>query len=126
VHQPGAALLPGASNAATPQGSSAPKPTVVLVHGAFADASGWAGVEHRLRQRGYTVIAPANPLRGVASDAAYVAGMLASIKGPIVLVGHSCRSCRHAKLPSARSIARKPHHLPRLGAARCAQQRRRS
>jgi pimeloyl-ACP methyl ester carboxylesterase len=65
------------------------KPTVVLVHGAFADASGWAGVEQRLDKRGYTVIAPANPLRGVDGDAAYIASVLATIQGPIVLVGHS-------------------------------------
>jgi pimeloyl-ACP methyl ester carboxylesterase len=84
------ALLPGESSTAqATHGSAAPKPTIVLVHGAFADASGWAGVEHRLQHRGYTVIAPANPLRGVASDAAYVASVLASITGPIVLVGHS-------------------------------------
>jgi pimeloyl-ACP methyl ester carboxylesterase len=84
------ALLAGASSSAlTVHRSHEPKPTIVLVHGAFADASGWAGVEHRLQHRGYTVLAPANPLRGVASDAAYVASVLASISGPIVLVGHS-------------------------------------
>jgi pimeloyl-ACP methyl ester carboxylesterase len=69
--------------------ASGPKPTVVLVHGAFADASGWTGVVQRLHERGFTVIAPANPLRGVASDAAYVASLLAQTPGPIVLVGHS-------------------------------------
>jgi pimeloyl-ACP methyl ester carboxylesterase len=74
--------------------SSAPaaekaKRTVVLVHGAFADASGWSGVAQRLQRRGYTVLAPANPLRGVAYDAAYLRSFLSSIKGPIVLVGHS-------------------------------------
>jgi pimeloyl-ACP methyl ester carboxylesterase len=84
------ALLPGASSSATaPRGAAGPKPTVVLVHGAFADASGWAAVEQRLQRRGYTVLAPANPLRGVASDAAYLASVLATITGPIVLVGHS-------------------------------------
>jgi pimeloyl-ACP methyl ester carboxylesterase len=84
------ALLPGASsNASAPCGSDGPKPTVVLIHGAFADASGWAGVEQRLQRRGYTVLAPANPLRGVASDSAYIASVLATISGPIVLVGHS-------------------------------------
>jgi pimeloyl-ACP methyl ester carboxylesterase len=69
--------------------SNGPKPTIVLVHGAFADASGWAGVITRLQARGYTVIAPANPLRGVSSDSGYVASVLATITGPIVLVGHS-------------------------------------
>jgi pimeloyl-ACP methyl ester carboxylesterase len=68
---------------------TAPKPTVVLVHGAFADASGFGAVTSRLQHRGYTVIAPANPLRGPASDAAYVASVLKTIDGPIVLVAHS-------------------------------------
>jgi pimeloyl-ACP methyl ester carboxylesterase len=66
-----------------------PKPTIVLVHGAFADASGWAGVTERLQDRGYTVVAPANPLRGVVSDASYLRSFLSTISGPIVLVGHS-------------------------------------
>jgi pimeloyl-ACP methyl ester carboxylesterase len=65
------------------------KPTIVLVHGAFADASGFGAVTSRLQHRGYTVIAPANPLRGPASDAAYVASVMRTIKGPIVLVAHS-------------------------------------
>jgi pimeloyl-ACP methyl ester carboxylesterase len=62
---------------------------VVLVHGAFADASSWAGEVTRLQRLGYLVIAPANPLRGVASDSAYLASVLKNIQGPIVLVGHS-------------------------------------
>jgi pimeloyl-ACP methyl ester carboxylesterase len=66
-----------------------PKPTVVLVHGAFADASGWNDVIHRLQKDGYPVLAPANPLRGVAVDAAYIASILDTLTGPIVLVGHS-------------------------------------
>src|SRR5690349_5010180 len=65
------------------------KPTIVLVHGAFADASGFGAVTSRLQERGYTVIAPADPLRGPASDAAYVASVMKTIDGPIVLVGHS-------------------------------------
>ncbi|MFF9351935.1 alpha/beta fold hydrolase [Streptomyces sp. NPDC014734] len=65
------------------------KPTVVLVHGAFADASSWNGVIERLERRGYAVIAPANPLRGLHSDSTYIASVLDSVKGPIVLVGHS-------------------------------------
>ncbi len=65
------------------------KPTIVLVHGAFADASGFGAVISRLQHRGYTVIAPANPLRGPASDAAYVASVMQTIEGPIVLVAHS-------------------------------------
>ena len=65
------------------------KPTIVFVHGAFADASGFAAVTSRLEDRGYTVISPADPLRGPASDAAYVASVLRTIDGPIVLVAHS-------------------------------------
>ena len=65
------------------------KPTVVLVHGAFADASGWGPVIERLRQDGYPVIAPANPLRSLSGDAEYVASVLKTIPGPVVLVGHS-------------------------------------
>ncbi len=65
------------------------KPTIVLVHGAYADASSWNGVIERLQQQGYTVIAPANPLRGVTADSAYTASLLAQIDGPILLGGHS-------------------------------------
>jgi pimeloyl-ACP methyl ester carboxylesterase len=65
------------------------KPTVVLVHGAFADASSWNAVVERLQKDGYRVVAAANPLRGLATDSASVAGVLRSIHGPIVLVGHS-------------------------------------
>jgi pimeloyl-ACP methyl ester carboxylesterase len=68
---------------------AAPKPTVVLVHGAFAESASWNGVAAELSRSGYPVVAAANPLRGVASDAAYVASLLKSIKGPVVLVGHS-------------------------------------
>ncbi len=70
-------------------GAANGKPTVVLVHGAFADSSSWNGVVERLQRDGFNVIAPANPLRGLASDSAYTASVLKSIKGPIVLVGHS-------------------------------------
>jgi pimeloyl-ACP methyl ester carboxylesterase len=65
------------------------KPTIVLVHGAFADASSWNGVIERLHRQGYTVIAPANPLRGVAADSAYIASLLSQIDGPVLLAGHS-------------------------------------
>ncbi|MFF3733903.1 alpha/beta fold hydrolase [Streptomyces sp. NPDC002476] len=65
------------------------KPTVVLVHGAFADASGWNGVAQRLRSDGYQVVVPANPLRGLASDSTHLAGELKGVRGPVVLVGHS-------------------------------------
>jgi pimeloyl-ACP methyl ester carboxylesterase len=65
------------------------KPTIVLVHGAFADASSWNGVAERLQKKGYKVAAPANPLRGIPQDSTYLASFLESVKGPIVLVGHS-------------------------------------
>jgi len=65
------------------------KPTIVLVHGAFADGSSWNDVVERLERRGYKVIAVANPLRSVASDAAYVKALLHTIDGPVVLAGHS-------------------------------------
>ncbi|MEU3248698.1 MULTISPECIES: alpha/beta fold hydrolase [unclassified Streptomyces] len=65
------------------------RPTIVLIHGAFADGSSWNGVIERLESHGYTVMAPANPLRGLYSDSAYIASVLKSVKGPIVLAGHS-------------------------------------
>ncbi|MER7233114.1 alpha/beta hydrolase [Streptomyces olivaceus] len=68
---------------------SAPKPTVLLVHGAWADSSSWSSVIDRLQAQGYPVQAIANPLRGLASDAAYVKSRIESIGGPVVLVGHS-------------------------------------
>ena len=76
---------------ATAQPSAQPglQPTVVLVHGAFADASSWNGVIERLQQQGCTVVAPANPLRGVATDSAYLASVVNQLDGPVLLVGHS-------------------------------------
>ena len=65
------------------------QPTIVLVHGAFADASGWGGVITRLLADVYTVYAAPNPLRGIASDAAYIQDFVGTIDGPVVLVAHS-------------------------------------
>ncbi|MBD2037893.1 alpha/beta hydrolase [Leptolyngbya sp. FACHB-321] len=65
------------------------KPTIVLVHGAFAESSSWNGVLTKLIAKGYPTTAVANPLRGVESDANYVSSVLNGIKGSIVLVGHS-------------------------------------
>lgn len=67
---------------------TAPLPTVVLVHGAFTDASSWAGVISLLHAAGLTVRAPANPLRGLAQDAAYIRSVVRDIEVPVVLVGH--------------------------------------
>lgn len=83
----------GASTASLPAFSfaqdGAAKPTVVLVHGAFADSSSWDGVSTKLLADGYKVIGAANPLRSVKSDANYVSGIVKSIAGPVILVGHS-------------------------------------
>jgi pimeloyl-ACP methyl ester carboxylesterase len=84
-----ATLLSAALPATDALARTTDRPTVVLVHGAFADASGFGAVASRLERRGYPVIAPANPLRGPANDAASVASVLRTIKGPIVLVAHS-------------------------------------
>ena len=65
------------------------QPTVVLVHGAFADASSWNGVVELLQAQGVQVTAPANPLRGIAIDSAYIASLINQIPGPVLAVGHS-------------------------------------
>ncbi len=82
-----AALSAVALNAAAAQ--PVVKPTIVLVHGAFADSASWDGVTKKLIADGYTVIGAANPLRSVKGDAAVVSGIVKSISGPVVLVGHS-------------------------------------
>ena len=64
-------------------------PTIVLVHGAFADGSSWNGVIERLQAKGLRAMAPANPLRGIAADSTYIARVLEQIDGPVVAVGHS-------------------------------------
>jgi pimeloyl-ACP methyl ester carboxylesterase len=78
----------GTTSAAEVAGGAA-RPTVVLVHGAFADSSSWNGVVADLTKRGYPVVAAANPLRGLDSDASYVADVVNNVHGPVVLVGHS-------------------------------------
>ena len=98
----GAALAGSAALAASPWGTAAAapaptgakkksqaKPTIVLVHGGYADSSCWNGAIQKLQHKGYTTIAGSNPLRGVATDAPYIASLLDSITGPIVLVAHS-------------------------------------
>ncbi|WP_324614554.1 alpha/beta hydrolase [Streptomyces sp. NRRL WC-3618] len=66
-----------------------PKPTVVLVHGAFADASGFNDTIALLQKAGFPVIAPANPLRDTAGDAAYISSVVDTIPGPVILAAHS-------------------------------------
>jgi len=65
------------------------QPTIVLVHGAFADASGFAGVIRELTASGYRVLAPPNPLRSLAGDAAAVRAVVSAVEGHVLLVGHS-------------------------------------
>jgi pimeloyl-ACP methyl ester carboxylesterase len=69
--------------------NSAPKPRVILVHGAWADGAGWNGVIKRLQDDGYVVTALANPLRSLSTDAAAIAEYLDAVDGPVILVGHS-------------------------------------
>lgn len=76
------------ASAAT-SGASPARPTVVLVHGAFAESASWNEVARDLRARSFPVVAAANPLRGLKFDADYVAALVGSIQGPVVLVGHS-------------------------------------
>lgn len=77
------------AQAASTEAASAGKPTVVLVHGAFAGSDSWNAVTAELGAKGFTVIAAANPLRSVSGDAAYVRALTASIPSPVILVGHS-------------------------------------
>lgn len=84
-----ARLEKAASTAAVQTSGTAGRPTIVLVHGAFAESASWNGVIRLLQDRGYTAIAVANPLRTLAGDAAFVASTLSAVQGPIVLVGHS-------------------------------------
>jgi pimeloyl-ACP methyl ester carboxylesterase len=79
----------GGPAGAESQAGQRPRPTIVLVHGDWADASSWNGVIERLQDRGFTVVAPPNTLRGLSQDAPYLASYLQAIPGPIVLVGHS-------------------------------------
>lgn len=86
------AVMAGSLAPARAQGAASadtPRPTVVLVHGAFADASGWSAVVRILQAAGYPVIAPADPLRGLTADADHIRSVVATIPGPVILVGHS-------------------------------------
>ena len=82
-------LAADAGSRQTMQNDAPLKPTIVLVHGAWADGSSWSAVTSKLQSAGYTVDVEANPLRGLASDAQYLRDLLATIPGPVVLVGHS-------------------------------------
>jgi pimeloyl-ACP methyl ester carboxylesterase len=99
----GAAVVGSAALMATPFGADAAtaataqagksgskvKPTIVLVHGGYADSSCWNGTLQYLQGEGYTTICGSNPLRGIPTDAPYIGSLLDSISGPVVLVAHS-------------------------------------
>ena len=98
----GAALAGSAALVAAPEGTAAAaastgsgkeppkvKPTIVLVHGGYADSSCWNATIGELQYKGYTTICGSNPLRGLPTDAPYIASLLDSISGPVVLVAHS-------------------------------------
>src|SRR3954447_12482174 len=80
---------PGFGRAASSSHPGFEKPTIVLVHGAWADGSAWTSVIRQLQGDGYRVLAPAVPLRSLAGDAGYLGSILLQEKGPFVLVGHS-------------------------------------
>ena len=85
-----AALLVSSSSASRAHTSNAtPRPTIVLVHGAWADSGSWDGVVQRLQHDGYTVDVPPNPLMGLTIDDATISNFLQTVNGPVVLVGHS-------------------------------------
>jgi pimeloyl-ACP methyl ester carboxylesterase len=79
----------GPAGAAESRADQTPRPTIVLVHGDWADGSSWNSVTKRLQDKGFTVVAPPNVLRGPATDAPYLASFLRTLSGPIVLVAHS-------------------------------------
>ncbi|MFB6725390.1 alpha/beta fold hydrolase [Kribbella sp. NPDC056345] len=81
-----------------------PKPTIVLVHGAFADGGSWSEVTKKLQRDGYTVVSPAVPLRSIATDTSYLNGVLAGIPGPKVLVGHSYGGALITQLAGAADV----------------------
>jgi len=82
-------LVAGGPAGASSRAGASARPTIVLVHGDWADASSWTSVIERLQEKGFNVVAPPNPLRGPAKDAPYLASYLQTIPGPIVLVAHS-------------------------------------
>ena len=94
------------------------KPTIVLLHGAYADGSSWSKVTSRLQDDGYNVVAPAVPLRGIASDTSYLRGVLATIPGPKVLVGHSYGGALVSQLadtPGVKSLVYVAAFIPEAG-----------
>jgi pimeloyl-ACP methyl ester carboxylesterase len=113
---PGSAV---AATAQSPTPPSTPRPTIVLVHGAFADSSSWSQEIPVLQNAGYPVIAVANPLRDVASDSAYVESVLQTVPGPVVLVGHSYAgfliSQAAAEDPNVKALVYVAAYIPMAG-----------
>ncbi|MFC8448744.1 alpha/beta fold hydrolase [Kitasatospora sp. NPDC057223] len=109
----------GGTAAAAPAAGEGPRPTIVLVHGGFEDASAFSGVVERLQRLGYQVVAPANPLRGLAEDTAYLADVVRSVGGPVVLVGHSYGgmviSQVAAQVPDVRALVYASAFIPAKG-----------
>jgi len=109
------------ASAATRPATATPKakPTIVLVHGGFADGSSWNGVTERLQDAGYSVIAPANPLRGLPVDAPYTRSVLESIDGPVVLAAHSYGGAvitnAAAGLPNVKALVYIAAFVPDIG-----------
>jgi pimeloyl-ACP methyl ester carboxylesterase len=101
------------------QNTQTVKPTIVLVHGAFADSSSWSSEITFLQSRGYPVIAVSNPLRDVGSDSAYLLSVLQTISGPIVLVGHSYAgfliSDAAAADPAVKALVYVAAYIPQAG-----------
>ncbi|MBV9019788.1 MAG: alpha/beta hydrolase [Ktedonobacteraceae bacterium] len=81
--------------------------TVVLVHGAFADASSWTGVIERLQKEGVQVTAPANPLRGLSSDSAYIASVFNQIRVSVILRAGNCGIIRESFLQTSPAFQEK-------------------
>ncbi|MDT0467328.1 alpha/beta fold hydrolase [Streptomyces gibsoniae] len=107
------------ASAAAAETNTGQKPTIVLVHGAWADASSWNAVISRLQHAGYTVYAPPNPLRGVDYDARTLASFVATIPGPVVLVGHSYGGMvitnAAAKSPNVKALVYDDAYIPAEG-----------
>jgi pimeloyl-ACP methyl ester carboxylesterase len=112
-------LLGGAATAqATQTTLPKEKPTIVLLHGANADGSSWSAVTSKLQHDGYKVVAPAVPLRGIAADESYLSGVLATIPGPKVLVGHSYGGALVSELadtPGVKSLVYVAAFIPQAG-----------
>jgi pimeloyl-ACP methyl ester carboxylesterase len=108
----------GAAAAQTPPETPS-RPTVVLVHGAFAESSSWNPVVRELLKDGYPVIAAANPLRSVKGDAAYLTSILSTIGGEVILVGHSYAGLvmteAAAAAPNVRSLVYVAGYAPDVG-----------